>query len=207
MRGYTEKSKYPLKLNTLSEKLKLAMPDIKHNYCLEPILVNRFIIFISVVPQANRSQVLIQMNQNVLDNAQREYIEIKDAITRMDKFVSLPSCIVISFLIYSIMSNIYLMTIMVNVESLTDMKNDILYTTVSVSTGIVITSFIGGLVYEKSAEIGEILSRIETKLLSDTEYKDWQSFHTVCHKTSFGFTIGGFASVRKSTLIPVNITS
>ena len=70
---------------------------------------------------------------------------------------------------------------------------------------IIINCYICGSVHQKSEQILKALSRIQTNLLSDREFKDWLTFVQICSKTSFGFTIGGFASLRKTTLIAVII--
>ena len=108
-------------------------------------------------------------------------------------------------MIYSIMSYIYLLTIIMYIERLKLLRDSMIFTIISVNTGIVLCAFVCGFVHQKCEQISEVLDRIETNLLSEREYRDWHSFKTICHKTSFGFTIGGFGSLRKTTLIAVII--
>ena len=69
----------------------------------------------------------------------------------------------------------------------------------------IISCFICGSVDTKAKKIYSVLDVIPVNDLSDYEYKQWIIFKSISLKTRFGFTIGGFASLKKTTLISVYI--
>jgi hypothetical protein len=68
---------------------------------------------------------------------------------------------------------------------------------------MIISCFVNGLVHEESDKIFAVLDKVKAQDLNDIEYKELLLFRTISRETKFGFTIGGFAPLRKSTLIPV----
>ena len=57
---------------------------------------------------------------------------------------------------------------------------------------------------DRITKLNTVLDNIDQKVLSDKAYKEWLTFATVMRNTrTFGFTIGGFAALNKSTLIEV----
>ena len=51
-----------------------------------------------------------------------------------------------------------------------------------------------------------VLDDMNVNDMSDYEYKQWIIFNNIDLKSRFGFTIGGFARLNKSTLISVCIS-
>ena len=76
---------------------------------------------------------------------------------------------------------------------------------ISASIQFIISCFICGSVDSKANKIYSVLDVIPVNHLSDYEYKQWIIFKSISLKTRFGFTIGGFASLKKTTLISVCI--
>jgi hypothetical protein len=68
---------------------------------------------------------------------------------------------------------------------------------------MIISCFVNGLVHEESDKIFAVLDKVKAQDLNDIEFKELLLFRTLSRETKFGFTIGGFAPLRKSTLIPV----
>ncbi len=69
---------------------------------------------------------------------------------------------------------------------------------------LIISCFINGLVYEENDKIYAVLDKINPKDINEDEYKEVLLFKTTSRKTKFGFTIGGFAPLKKTTLLSVN---
>lgn len=137
--------------------------------------------------------------------AKRRYIEIKSKITELDRYLSHILAIRTAIAIYSVMLNIYILSITNGVPSMTIFSKLFVFNSIHSVVELIISSFICGSVHQKSEELSEVLDRIDSNSLSESEYKEWLMFSNVCRKSSFGFTIGGFAYLRKSTLIPVRI--
>jgi hypothetical protein len=68
---------------------------------------------------------------------------------------------------------------------------------------MIISCFVNCLVHEESDQIFAVLDKVKAQDLNDIEYKELLLFRTISRETKFRFTIGGFAPLRKSTLIPV----
>lgn len=77
--------------------------------------------------------------------------------------------------------------------------------TASGVTEMVISCLVCGRLHERADKLYAVLDKIDSNCLSRIQYKDWIMFKTIDRKTRFGFTIGGFASLRKTTLITVCI--
>jgi hypothetical protein len=61
------------------------------------------------------------------------------------------------------------------------------------------------LVHEESKRIYSVLDNFNTRDLDEVQYKEWLMFKNILKDIKIGFTIGGFAALRKATLIPVSI--
>ena len=68
---------------------------------------------------------------------------------------------------------------------------------------LVITCLVNGLVHDESEAIHKVLDRMSAKCLNDYDYKELVLMKTISRGQSFGFTVGGFGQLRKSTLIQV----
>ena len=78
------------------------------------------------------------------------------------------------------------------------------FSSISYSIQLIISCFICGSIGDRIVRLNAVLDNIDQKVLSDKAYKEWLTFATVMRNTrTFGFTIGGFAALNKSTLISV----
>jgi hypothetical protein len=71
----------------------------------------------------------------------------------------------------------------------------------------VISYFINGSVYEESERIYSLLGNFNSRDFDANEYKKFLMFKNISKETMFNYTIGGFASLRKTTLISVEKNS
>ena len=105
---------------------------------------------------------------------------------------------------YSVMICIYILSIIpVTINTLAYVQV-MFITTFAAITNMIITCFVCGSVHEMSEQIYGILDEFNANDLSDYEFKDWLMFNSISEKTPFGFTIGGFAPFRKTTILSVS---
>jgi hypothetical protein len=69
---------------------------------------------------------------------------------------------------------------------------------------LIISCLINGLVYEENDKLYAVLDNINPKDIDEDEYKELLLFKIMSRETKFGFTIGGFAPLKKTTLLSVN---
>jgi hypothetical protein len=62
---------------------------------------------------------------------------------------------------------------------------------------LIIDCYINGLVHEESERIYSVLDNFNTRSLDEVQYKEWLMFKNILKDTRIGFTIGGFAALRK----------
>ena len=133
----------------------------------------------------------------------KEFIQMRNNINKLDKSLAYIMVMKTAIIIYTVMINIYILSFLEKVERGEEIIKFMTFSTISSIIETIVTCFICGSVYEKSDEIYAILDEFNANDLTDNEFKEWLMFNTISRKTSFGFTIGGFASLRKTTLIPV----
>ncbi len=88
------------------------------------------------------------------------------------------------------------------------MKNHLTYYAFKSITSVIklITDcYINGLVHEESERIYSVLDQFKNRDLNNVRFREWLMFKNVSKDQKFGFTVGGFAPLRKTTLIPVKI--
>jgi len=68
---------------------------------------------------------------------------------------------------------------------------------------LIISCSINGMVYDETERIYAVLDKINAYDFDEEEYKESIIFKTISRETKFGFTIGGFAPLRKTTLLSV----
>ena len=129
---------------------------------------------------------------------------MRDTFERLNSDLNLTLIAINLLVMFTILSNIYQLTIIRSVEQFDFLAKILIYSTTVVVLQLVFSCIICGSVHKKSDKISDVLDRIKTCLLSDSQYRDWLSFKNICHNKSFGFTIGGFAALKKTTLIAVS---
>jgi len=102
-----------------------------------------------------------------------------------------------------IMLNIWGFALSENHHVVKQFSNTFMFTTITSAVKLVISCLINGLVHEESDRISAVLDNMDARDLDESEYKEWLMFKNISRKAKFGFTIGGFAALRKSTLVPV----
>ena len=104
-----------------------------------------------------------------------------------------------------IMLNIWSFALIDRHKTIKRLSNQFAYNTISATVKLIISCFINGLVYEESERILTVLDAFRANDLSDSEFKELLLFKAISRETKFGITIGGFAPLRKTTLIQVKL--
>jgi len=133
------------------------------------------------------------------------FIRIRDKINELDQSLSWILMIDITITMLSIMFNIYAVAISGKFKAINEHSKTLALKSITSTIKLIISCFINGLVHEESDRIYAVLDRLNGEDLDEKEYKEWIMFKNVSKETMFGFTIGGFAALRKTTLIPVKI--
>ena len=77
------------------------------------------------------------------------------------------------------------------------------FATYATLTDMIVSFWICGQTHQKSDEIHELLDEMSANSLSDYEYNEWLKFKIIDRKTRIGFTIGGFAPMKFTSLLAV----
>ena len=101
------------------------------------------------------------------------------------------------------MLDIYFVSIITTIPQMVGAAEIMAFTAFALVLELVISCSICGAVHESADQIYAILDSFNGNDLSDFEFKEWLMFKNISRKTKYGFTIGGFASIRKTTLISV----
>ncbi len=130
------------------------------------------------------------------------FVEFRNKIVALDK--SLSHVIVIDILVsmYSIMLQIHAMA--ENNPVLGKYATVFTFLTITEVLKLIISCLMNGLVYEETDKIYAVLDNINPKDINEDEYKEVLMFKSMSRETKFGFTIGGFAPLKKTTLLSVN---
>ncbi len=130
---------------------------------------------------------------------------MSETISELDSRLSYVLILNTVMTVYNAMFNIYLISLFKKYPEIQDYVLDVMFTTFFITIQLIISCFICGSVESKSVKIYEVLDDYNAKHLSDTEYKQLVLFKSISQKTTFGFTVGGFACLKKTTLIHVII--
>ncbi len=137
------------------------------------------------------------------------FIRIRDKINELDQSLSWVLIIDITETMIAIMFNIYAMAIVANFKKIEEHVKTFAFKSITSIIKLII-SFINGLVKEESIyrrRIYAVLDQLNGENLDEKHYKDLILFKNVSKDNEFGFTIGGFAALRKTTLILVKMKS
>ncbi len=129
-------------------------------------------------------------------------VEFRNKIVALDKSLSLAIMIDISVSMCSIMLQIHIMA--ENSPILREYATGFAFGTVLEILKLIISCLINGLVHEENDKIYAVLDNINSKDINLNEYKELLLFKTISRESKFGFTIGGFAPLKKATLLSVN---
>ncbi len=106
---------------------------------------------------------------------------------------------------FAVMINIYAIAMYSNNEIMKQYSNTYAFKSIISVLKLIISCYINGMVQEESERIYSVLDNFNTRDLDDVQYKEWLMFKNILKVTRIGFTIGGFAALRKTALIPVRI--
>jgi hypothetical protein len=131
------------------------------------------------------------------------FIKIKNSIIALDDSIVRVLIIDITETMVAIMLNIWTISLSDDSPIIKENLEGFAFNTITSSVKLVISCFINGLVHEESERIYSVLDNFKAEDFDANEYKEWLMFKNISKEKMFGFTIGGFAALRKTTLIPV----
>ncbi len=131
------------------------------------------------------------------------FIKIKNSIIDLDQSIAWVLIIDITETMVAIMLNIWTISLSDDSPIIKEHLEGFAFNTITSSVKLVISCLINGLVHEESERIYSVLDNFNSGEFDANEYKEWLTFKNIAIETMFGFTIGGFAALRKTTLIPV----
>ena len=140
---------------------------------------------------------------NLIDG-KRKFIEMRNQINCLDRKLSLIISLRTIKTIFTLMVNIYQLShydLMRGSDIIIKLS---LFTSVEAIAELVISCLISASIDDKCRQISDTLDEIDSNYLSESEFNELILFIAVCRNSRFGFTIGGFASLGKSTLIAVS---
>jgi hypothetical protein len=152
-----------------------------------------------------RPKEKILSNYNRLAELRDSFARIRNLIEELDQSLSWVLIIDLTETIVGVMFSIYVYSLSVNIKV---MKNYLTYYPFKSITSVlklIIDCYINGLVHEESDRIYSVLDESKSRNLNDFEHREWLMFKNVSKGQNFGFTVGGFVPLRKTTLIPVKI--
>lgn len=141
-------------------------------------------------------------NSNRMMYLKNLFLETRNTIYKLDRSIRFVLILDITDTMINIMMNIYAFALAENIPALKHYSQNIVYEGIASSLKLLISCVINGKVYEESHRIYLVLDNFNAQDLSEIEYKEWVMFKNIA-KESFGFSIGGLAALRKTTLISV----
>ena len=150
------------------------------------------------------TNMVIGLTGSEISENKKLFVKIRDLMNKLDSQLSIILGTRNMATIYSAMVNIYVLAISSKKQETQTFANILVFCTMASIVELIVSCFICGCVHQKSQQIHKTLDKINSNDLSESEYKEWLMFKTITSEGSFGFTIGGFASLKKTTLIPVS---
>ncbi len=138
-----------------------------------------------------------------LTELKNSFIKMKNNIITLDESIAWVLIIDITETMVGIMLNIWMISISNDSPIIKSRLEGLAFITITSSIKLVVSCFINGLVHEESERICSVLDNSNAEDFDANEYKEWLMFKNISKEKMFGFTIGGFAPLRKTTLIPV----
>jgi hypothetical protein len=149
------------------------------------------------------SKEKIGLNHNRFEGLRDSFVKIRDLIKRLDQTLSWVIIIDLTETMVGVMINIYVYSISGNNNIMKKYLTYHAFKSITYVLKLITNCYINGLVHEESDRIYTILDQFKNRDLNNVEYKEWLMFKNVSKDQNFGFTVGGFAPLRKTTLIPV----
>ena len=145
----------------------------------------------------------IDNNTETIKSIKTEYIEIRRDVTSIDSCLSFMIAFRILLSIFFLMVNVYDLSLISIEPGMKVFLKIGSFTTITSIVELFIMCFICGSLRSKSSSVNRVLDDLSQNVLSDNECNQWLVLKNVCNNSEFGFTIGGFANLEKTTLIPV----
>ncbi len=140
-----------------------------------------------------------------LTRIKNSFIKVRHTINGLDDSLTWVLILDITETMFAVMINIYAIAMYSNNEIMKQYSNQFAFKSMTSVLKLIVSCYINGLVYEESERIYSVLDNFNTRDLDEVQYKEWLMFKNILKDTRIGFTIGGFAALRKTTLIPVRI--
>ena len=128
---------------------------------------------------------------------------MRKTIKQSDRSLSIIQVINTVNTIFSILLMIYILTSSEDYLKIISILQVMGFSTLSSIGQMIISCLICGSLHQKSKTFHQILEDFNSNELTDNDYKEWLMFMSIASKGGFGFTIGGFALLNKTTLISV----
>jgi len=140
-----------------------------------------------------------------LTRIKNSFIKIRDTINGLDNSLTWVLILDITETMLAVMINIYAIAMYSDNEIMKQHSITYAFRSIISVLKLIISCYINGLVHEESKRIYSVLDNFNTRDLDEVQYKEWLMFKNILKDIKIGFTIGGFAALRKTTLIPVSI--
>ena len=131
------------------------------------------------------------------------FVTIRKSIRSIDRTLSVVLIMITLHTIFMIFLLIFVFTQMGTYPQIVAMLPIFITGAVSGVTELVISCLVCGRLHDRADKLYASLDKIDSNNLSPNESLEWLMFKNIDRKTRFGFSIGGFAPLRKTTLIPV----
>jgi hypothetical protein len=141
---------------------------------------------------------------NRISEIKKSFYRIRDTINELDNSLSVVLSIEIIIAMFNIMFQIFVYILFQNFSGGKTFTLVFTYRSVESVVKLILTYFFNGLTHEESDQLYAVLDGINTEKLSKRDYKELHMFKTNSRNIKCGFTIGGFAPLRKTTFLSVD---
>lgn len=186
-------------LRDIRRQLKTEIAKFNRNNCSDDVLDNNIILGGRSAADSHRNSA------DKISELKKFYLKIKTAINDCDQSLSLVITTDIIQTIFGLMLSVWSYALVEEHKSIQRLGNQFCIDAITMTIKLVISCFLNGLVYDESDKIMATLDAIDAKDIDDELFKEVLLFKTISRETTIGFTIGGFAPLRKKTLIQVSL--
>ncbi len=146
-------------------------------------------------------------NYNRLAELRDSFVRNRNLIEELDQSLSWAIIIDLTETMVGVMTHIYVYSLSGNNNIMKKYLTYYAFKSITSFLKLIIDCYINGLVHEESDRIYSVLDEFKNRDLNNVEYKEWLMFKNLSNDHNYGFTVGGFVPLRKTTLIPVKINS
>ncbi len=142
-----------------------------------------------------------------IKNLRKSFNETKNKISKLDQSLNLMQSIDMFITISGIMLQIYLFTVGSEIKILKDMSSTFIFSTIMISSRLIINCLIHGSVFEETEKLFSLLDEMNVSVdsMNENDFREALYFKTQANSPKLGFTIAGLVPFRKITLISVSI--